>query len=104
MEHAADAVVTASGAAATTNIYARAGIDLQAALRQATQGSWACGREVEDAFIAFSNVHSPTHTNVHISLPLRRNNNQPADRRVEQEERVEKERQSYLSIKEKNIF
>ena len=39
MEHAADAVVTASVAVATTNIYARAGIDLQAALRQATQGS-----------------------------------------------------------------
>ena len=39
MEHAADAVVTASVAAATTKIYARAGIDLQAALRQATQGS-----------------------------------------------------------------
>lgn len=39
MEHAADAVVTASIAAATTNIYARAGIDLQAALRTATGAS-----------------------------------------------------------------
>lgn len=36
MEHAADAVVTASIAAATTNIYARAGINLQEALRNAT--------------------------------------------------------------------
>ena len=38
MEHAADAVVTASIAAATTNIYARAGINLQEALRQAAGG------------------------------------------------------------------
>ena len=38
MEHAGDAVVTASIAAATTNLYARAGIDLQAALRQAGGG------------------------------------------------------------------
>lgn len=36
MDHAADAVVTSSVAAATTNLYARAGIDLHAALRQAT--------------------------------------------------------------------
>lgn len=36
MEHAGDAVVTASIAAATTNLYARAGINLQEALRQAT--------------------------------------------------------------------
>lgn len=38
MEHATDAVVTASIAAATTNIYARAGIDLQQALMDATKG------------------------------------------------------------------
>lgn len=38
MEHANDAVVTASVAAATTNLYARAGIDLQDALRQAAGG------------------------------------------------------------------
>ena len=36
MEHAADAVVTASVAAATTQLYARAGINLQEALRAAT--------------------------------------------------------------------
>ena len=34
MEHAGDAVVTASIAAATSSLYARAGIDLQAAMRQ----------------------------------------------------------------------
>lgn len=34
MEHAGDAVVTASMAAATTNLYARAGINLQEALQQ----------------------------------------------------------------------
>ena len=39
MEHAADAVVTASIAAATSNIYARAGINLQEALRNATGGN-----------------------------------------------------------------
>ena len=38
MEHATDAVVSASIAAATNNVYARAGIDLQAALRQAASG------------------------------------------------------------------
>jgi len=38
MEHAGDAVVTASVAAATTQLYARAGIDLQAALHQAASG------------------------------------------------------------------
>mmetsp|Transcript_15519 Transcript_15519/g.40094 ORF Transcript_15519/g.40094 Transcript_15519/m.40094 type:complete len:266 (-) Transcript_15519:238-1035(-) len=38
MDHATDAVVTASIAAATTNLYARAGIDLQSALRQAVSG------------------------------------------------------------------
>lgn len=38
MEHAADAVVTASVAAATTNLYARAGIDLHESLRRATGG------------------------------------------------------------------
>ncbi len=35
MEHAGDAVVTASVAQATTNVYARAGINLQEALRAA---------------------------------------------------------------------
>ena len=39
MEHAADAVVTASIAAATNNVYARAGINLQEVLRQATSGA-----------------------------------------------------------------
>jgi hypothetical protein len=34
MEHAGDAVVTASIAAATTNLYARAGFNLHEALRQ----------------------------------------------------------------------
>ncbi len=38
MEHAGDAVVTASIAAATTNLYARAGINLQQALRQMGSG------------------------------------------------------------------
>lgn len=38
MEHAADAVVTASVGAATNNVYARAGIDLQQALMKATGG------------------------------------------------------------------
>ena len=36
MEHAHDAVVTASVAAATTSLYARAGINLQETFRQAT--------------------------------------------------------------------
>ena len=35
MDHANDAVVTASVAAATTSLYARAGINLQEALKQA---------------------------------------------------------------------
>jgi len=39
MEHAGDAVVTASIAAATNNLYARAGINLQEALRGAMGGS-----------------------------------------------------------------
>ena len=38
MEYASDAVVTASIAAATTNIYSRAGINLQEALKSATGG------------------------------------------------------------------
>ena len=38
MEHAGDAVITAPIAAATTNLYARGGINLQAALQQATGG------------------------------------------------------------------
>ena len=38
MEHAADAVVSASVATATHNLYARAGIDLVSALRGATGG------------------------------------------------------------------
>ena len=38
MEHGSDAVVTASIAAATTNVYARAGINLQEVLRNATGG------------------------------------------------------------------
>jgi hypothetical protein len=38
MEHATDAVVTASIAAATTNLYARAGINLQEALQKAAGG------------------------------------------------------------------
>ena len=38
MEHADDAVVTASIAAATNNLYARAGINLQEALRNAASG------------------------------------------------------------------
>eukprot|EP00966_Prymnesium_polylepis_P117013 2703908-Prymnesium_polylepis.1 len=39
MAHAADAVVTASVAAATQNLYSRGGIDLVAALRQAAGGA-----------------------------------------------------------------
>jgi len=39
MEHAADAVVTASVAAATTTLYARGGINLQEALQQAMGGA-----------------------------------------------------------------
>ena len=39
MDHAHDAVVTASVAAATTNLYARAGINLQAALTKVRQTS-----------------------------------------------------------------
>ena len=39
MEHAHDAVVTASVAAATTSLYARAGINLQETFRQATGAS-----------------------------------------------------------------
>ena len=38
MEHATDAVVTASIAAATTNLYARAGFNLQAELLKAAGG------------------------------------------------------------------
>jgi len=41
MEHAHDAVVTASVAAATTQLYSRAGIDLGAALRQLSGGGGA---------------------------------------------------------------
>ena len=39
--HAADAVVTASIAAATTNLYARAGINLHEALQKAAAGGMA---------------------------------------------------------------